>query len=211
MHYYVDGYNLIFRTLAAGESLQQRREILISELNAKAERLNLSITVVFDSHYQKNEATLHHYRSLEIIYTNEKETADDYIIKALKHQTNIRQVTVVTSDQHLAWRARREGAQTETAEQYLSSLQKRYRNRVQQEKRESSAPPIQKINLPKLLADPKEKSTETKIQSDFDNKEENPQTPAKGAENKYFYPKQKTLNPQQYESDYDRWLREFDK
>jgi hypothetical protein len=201
MHYYVDGYNLIFRTLAAGESLQQRRELLISELNTKIELLKLLTTVVFDSHYQKNEATLHHYRSLEIIYTNEKETADDYIIKALKHESNKKRVTVVTSDQHLAWRARREGANTESAEEYLAWLQRRYRNKVQHARKEAEPPPIQKISLPKLLPDPNEKTIEVKIQSEFDfymeqfggfdNKKVEPQTP--------------------YESDFDRWLREFDK
>lgn len=223
MHYYVDGYNLIFRTLVSGESLQNRRERLIADLSDKIELLKLDTTLVFDSQYQSTEATRHHYKNMEIYYTDKAETADDYIIKSVKNSTRKNQLTVITSDLQLAWRVRREGALTMLVEEYLDWLQRRFRNKVHQLRESLKAPPpAEKSVLPKLLPEPqkiqkKTVTVERKTDIDFymeqfggvDNEEVSAHDPKKDPHEKPVLSKDNP--PMNYESDFDRWLREFEK
>ena len=46
MHYYIDGYNLLFRTLQGTRELRTQREALVIDLDLKAGLLGLDITVV---------------------------------------------------------------------------------------------------------------------------------------------------------------------
>lgn len=131
MHYYIDGYNIIFRVLHAQETLQLQREALIYDLSYKATLFNLNATLVFDSHYQEGERTQSHLDRLEIVYTAQGESADDYIIKAIKHGVNPKQLTVVTSDNRLAWKVRSFGGKTEAAEDFMDRLQRRFKNYLQ--------------------------------------------------------------------------------
>ncbi|MEI8125014.1 MAG: NYN domain-containing protein [Parachlamydiaceae bacterium] len=129
MHYYIDGYNLLFRLLQAGEDLKQKRKDVIEILEAKASELLLDITVVFDSHYQEDESTRNHYKSLEIIFTATRETADEFILHALKEVKNPKEHTVVTSDKTLARLSKIRLANTETIEEFLSWVGKRCKNK----------------------------------------------------------------------------------
>ncbi len=226
MHYYLDGYNLIFRTLAAGETLQSRREQLILDLSTKIELLHLETTVIFDSQYKDNEATRHHYKNMEIYYTDQGETADDYIIKRVKQLPPKTKATVVTSDLHLAWRARREGAFTVSAEEYLSWLQRRFRNKAHQGKEpaDGEKPTSTEAQLPKLLPlkeSKKKKNLSVKLIHEFDFymeqfggvDNEGKKTKAPDTHRRLEPPSShKQLKSQEpYESDFDRWLREFNK
>ena len=210
MLYYIDGYNLIFRTLTAGDTLKDRRDGLIHEISNKTELLKLDSVLVFDSQHQHTEATRNHYKNLEIHYTNEGETADDYIVNQIKMTAEKKNITVVTSDLRLAWRVRRENALTLTAEEFLSSIRRRYKNKCEQIRQELAAPPPQKIQLPKLLPEPNQpKKTEFK--------------PKQEANMEYYLEKfgpgdtqdlkhtseRKGKQEKKYESDFDRWLREF--
>lgn len=147
MHYFIDGYNLMFRILRAGDDLQSQREKIIHDLHEKIQLLDLDVTLVFDAQYQYGDETRSHLHPLEICFTREGETADDYIIGALKAAPNHRQETVITSDNKLAWRARRHLAKTESIEEFMSWLNKRYRNKVAQmkQKRPASKPSTQRI------------------------------------------------------------------
>lgn len=218
MLYYVDGYNLIFRTLSAGESLRHRRETLIADIHPKIELLKLETVLVFDSQYQNSEATRHHFKDLEIYYTDEGETADDYIVKAVKRHPNRKEVTVVTSDLRLAWRVRREHALTMSAEDYLQWLQRRYRNKVEQVRLELSKEIVTKIPLPKLLPEPNAKPKKETLklrQSDMEfymeqfggTKEEGEVGEDKKKLDKRIL-KEKPFKHND-ESDFERWLREF--
>jgi len=131
MHYYIDGYNIIFRVLHTSEALQLQREALIYDLSYKASLFNLNLTLVFDSHYQEGESTKSHLDSLEIIYTSKGESADEYIIKAIKHGVNPKRLVVVTSDNHLAWKVRSLSGKAEPAEEFMERLQKRFKNHLQ--------------------------------------------------------------------------------
>lgn len=219
MHYYVDGYNLIFRTLSQGESLQQRRERLVAELSEKGEWLKLSITLVFDSQYQKSDSTRHHFKTVEIYYTDEHVTADDYIIRVLKNHTSKERLTVVTSDLHLAWRARREGAVTLSCEEFIEMIKRRHKNKIQHVKKELNVPHVQKLDLPKLLSEPqpkkkktiipKRKSMEYYLEKFGGSEDKERETKGQKSISPSLSKEYSDPSPPQYESDFDRWLREF--
>jgi predicted RNA-binding protein with PIN domain len=218
MHYYVDGYNLIFRVLKAKDSLKSKRSTLITDLSNKIDLLKLHTTLVFDSQYQHTEATRHHHKNLEIYYTDEGETADDYIIKCLKanQYASKRQITVVTSDLHLAWRARRENALTMLIDEYLDWIARRHRNKISEIRKELEAPPSpSKIELPKLIPEPVKKKSEDALDvrpHDFDYYLEQFGGVVVSEEEERVQPKLNELvepKKEKHESDFDRWLREF--
>jgi uncharacterized protein len=154
----------MFRVLRAGDDLQAQREQIIQDLRQKIRFLSLDVTIVFDAQYREGESTRSHHNPLEIQFTGKGETADDQIIAELKRVKNPLLHTVVTSDKKLAWLARRRGAKTETVEEFIAWLNKRYKNKLNQK----TPPPAQITPLPKK---PKE-SSEDKIPSQSSSAEE---------------------------------------
>lgn len=134
MHYYIDGYNLLFRVLRAGDDLKTQREEILQDLEIKVNLLELDVSIVFDSQYQISESTRSHRHRLEILFTETGQTADEYILQALKESKAPSQHIVVTSDKKLAWLSRRRFAKTESVEEFISWLNKRYKNRLKQNK-----------------------------------------------------------------------------
>lgn len=131
MHYYIDGYNMLFRLVHAGDNLQSQREAIIHDLNQKIELVRINVSIVFDAAFQPGGyRTRSHFNRLEILYTDEGELADDFIIDELKTISNPRQETVVTSDKKLAWRARSYSAHTESVESFIAWLNKSYKNKL---------------------------------------------------------------------------------
>ena len=130
MHYYIDGYNLLFRTLQGTRELRTQREALVIDLDLKAGLLGLDITVVFDAFYQPEEGTRSHFHQLKIYFTALNETADDYIVQEVKasHHPNLQ--TVVTSDRDLARRCRLSLANIQTVEEFISWMNKRCKNKL---------------------------------------------------------------------------------
>ena len=155
MHYYIDGYNLLFRMLrASDENLQIQRELVIQELNNKIQFLELDVTLVFDAQYQYGESTRTQLNYLEILFTSSGETADDFIISELKACRTPLQETVVTSDKKLAWRARRKLARTESVEEFFEWINRRYKNKKKQKKREKEEGQSPTLIAPKPIAKP---------------------------------------------------------
>ena len=74
--YYIDAYNLIFRFLKRGEELRAMRETLIEDLRKKADFLDTHLILVFDSHYYDGEGSRSHKGELEIVYTDQGQSAD---------------------------------------------------------------------------------------------------------------------------------------
>lgn len=148
MHYYIDGYNILFRVLRAGSDLKKQRELFITDLNEKIKILNLDVTIVFDAHYTLAEGTRSIFESLEICFTSSGESADEYILKKIKSCARPRQETVVTSDNRLAWAARHHLAKTESVSTFLTWLNNRYENKLSKSGNEENR--IQQVSLPKL-------------------------------------------------------------
>ena len=161
MHYYIDGYNLLFRLVHNGAKLQQQRQDIIIDLNRKIELLGLDATIVFDATHQLGEGTRSHFKELEIVFTAEGELADEYIIDELKSSPTPSQETVVTSDKKLAWRARRRSAKTESVEEFVGWLNQRFKNKLRHLKEKQKPAPVK---LPvALIVPPAPKKSEKPI------------------------------------------------
>lgn len=130
MHYFIDGYNLLFYLFGNSfQDFKSLRERLVEELNIEIEFLALDVTIVFDSHLSPGEGSRSHYRHLEIVFTPEGITADDLIIKKIKKIKDPTKEVVVTNDRELAFRARDHLANTQGVEQFLNWLSRRYSNK----------------------------------------------------------------------------------
>lgn len=228
MHYYIDGYNLLFRSTFLDKDFSTHRQKLIEELNQKIALLELKVTIVFDAQYQESEETRSHFRNLEIIFTALNQTADDRILEEIQTGGKVRQKTVVTSDKKLAWFARRCSANTETIEQFLFWLNKRYQNKLRQKGpvKLSKKPVLiqEKITLkPETLAPPSTAKAEEchdyyleAFQKQFEKLES--EQPIKLKEKKKTpapQKKRKSKKPPRHDdekpiSDIDRWLSIFE-
>ena len=133
MHYWIDGYNLLFRLPVAKGPLEKKRQSLILELNTQATTLNLQITVVFDSSTKERILdTRSHYDALEIIYTSSKKTADDSILDSVEFSSYPEDICVVTCDKDLARKAKALRANTLSLDAFFKLITKR-QNKKQRE------------------------------------------------------------------------------
>ncbi len=218
MHYYIDGYNLLFRILRAGDDLTKQRETIIEDLSHKIALLGIDATLVFDSQYQLGESTRSHLRNLEILYTDYQQTADDLILKELKREPNPQQHTVVTSDKKLAWYARRKSAKTETVEEFFAWLNKAYKNKLRHQKQAKESPK----EIPKKKetpVKPAQPSTQASANECFDfylqqfEKEAEALTPPTSPSPPEKEPKRRSKIPKKAKDDaqslMDHWLKAF--
>ncbi len=147
MHYWIDGYNLLFRITKNYREMKENERKLLLALNRSMILLKYQVTIVLDGREKDPaEALRKNLDSLTLIYTPHHQTADDYIIQAITHSSS--QETVVSSDMELLRKAKQLGAHTLTVEKFLSQI-------VKQKKKKSPAPPkeIQETdsNLQRLL------------------------------------------------------------
>src|ERR1700730_8668893 len=99
MHYFIDGYNLLFRLIPdSHDDLQSHRERVIHDLNTKISLIKIEVSIIFDAAFQIGERTRSYYDALEILFTAEEETADEYILDEVKNASHPQTIVVVTSD-----------------------------------------------------------------------------------------------------------------
>jgi len=130
MHYFIDGYNFLFRLYEEVDPLRQKREEVLSLLHEKLKKLKLKMTIVFDSHHADNGdlPTRFDHLSLEVIYTPTNQTADAYILEALSWKKNCSQELVITSDKRLAKHIEALGARVQSIEDFIEFLLKKEKN-----------------------------------------------------------------------------------
>lgn len=226
MHYYIDGYNLLFRVLRAGDDVRKQREEITVDIERKVNLLELDATLVFDSHYQEDDNTKSHFNSLEIIFTSTGETADEFILQELKESQNPSQHTVVTSDKKLARLCQLRLAKTESVDEFLAWIGKRYRNKLRQKKILTSKPLIPKTaELPKSPPPPQPPKPQDEALNCFDyylttfekevseQEKLSPPLPKKAAqEPKKPKVKKRQLTQEESQlSDLQRWQKAFEK
>lgn len=112
----VDGYNMIafwretnqaFKT----NQLDEARNILLRKLNNYANFEQIEITCVFDAQYVPGSRQRYDQYKVEVIFTEENETADDYIERtAAELNTALNLVEVATSDLNEQWTIFAQGA-----------------------------------------------------------------------------------------------------
>lgn len=217
MHYYVDGYNLMFRTSGAYDDLASRRQQLIEELNFKTQLLDLEVTLVFDSQYQPGQGDRSHFQNLEILFTDEGETADECIVNEIKSEKYpASKITVVTSDKKLAWFARRCRATTVSTEEFIVWLNKRCRNRLRKRTEPITKPKV----VPKAPSPTPKKTDDDYYLEEFQSRllkleAEQPQPPKKAIRKSKQKRKKLESPPDDDVSksmlDMERWLYLFEK
>jgi predicted RNA-binding protein with PIN domain len=200
MHYLVDGYNLLFRRLNKGESVQNAREAMIESIGKKVNFIPLEVTLVFDSVYQPGWASHRLDRHLEVIYTNEGETADEWLIRYVKKMPEQEEVTIVTSDKRLAVHLKGKGVKILSSEEFVLFLNKRVKAILKTPQPLPSLPVTKKLptkKIPKGSVEYYEKIFE-------DKSEAAPPTSPKKAPKKL-----KEEDKRSGESELERWQRLF--
>lgn len=201
MHYFIDGYNLLFRLVRAlgDEDLQSMREHIIDDLSRKIKLLNIQATVVFDSYYHEGLRSRTVLHSMEVLFTDEGETADECILDELKKVKHPKQEIVVTSDKKLAWQARLKGAKTLSVEEFVKSLNQRFQKRSGTRVEDPES---------KQIGSTKSLSAKPKRLDDYYLKvfEEELEEKSKAPKKKIITPPPKKEKPL---SDYERWLKAF--
>ncbi|MGT2754817.1 NYN domain-containing protein [Streptococcus ovis] len=112
----VDGYNMIAfwqetRQLFKKNQLDEARNILLRKLNNYAHFENIEVTCVFDAQFVPGVRQRYDQYKVEVIFTEEEETADAYIERmAVELNTAIHLVEVATSDLNEQWAVFSQGA-----------------------------------------------------------------------------------------------------
>lgn len=99
----VDGYNVIngWDELKAESvySLEAARQKLLDILSEYKSFKGITVIVVFDAHYVKNSMEKHEiYNGIEVVYTKEFESADNYIERFIAGLAGENYIRVATSD-----------------------------------------------------------------------------------------------------------------
>lgn len=232
MHYYIDGYNVLFRTLGLEDyNLEKQRQLLIEHLQNDIHYLALNVTIVFDAHLRLGERQIIHLLDLKIIFTPTGQNADEYILEMLHLAAEPKRHTIVTSDKGLAWHARSLGAHTMEVTAFMGWLGKHYKNKKKKARTAKTLPKAyEPLNL--VTSQPKKEkqppaSTQEKLaapQGSFDYYlaafEKNLAASDAQSQTGSLSPKQKAAHerlvkphkkkPPTHHSDMQRWLKIFE-
>lgn len=205
MHYFIDGYNLLFRLVRAreGENLQKMREMIIEDLSRKITVLNLNATLVFDSYHHESLRSRTLFHSLELLFTDEGETADECILEELRKCKKPKDEMVVTSDKKLAQQARLKGAKTVSVEEFLADLNRRYQKRTEKRVEEKEKIEFKESKKAESLNDYYLRIFE----ADVPEKKESKKADLKL--NKESEKKVRKEKKEEQVSDFERWLKAF--
>lgn len=122
----IDGYNFLFRRGTKGPSLEKKRQNLLEQFNDELISLRLNVSIVFDgSDSIRSYAQRGKFDSLEVVYTTDQQTADEYIIEVIQHAKHPATYIVVTADRGLERICSRLGAKTQSIEDFLAFVQKK--------------------------------------------------------------------------------------
>ena len=97
---YVDGYNVInaWNIFKDIDDLEYARDILIKTMIEYKHYTKINVIIVFDAHMVKgNAGTKEVIDGVEVVFTEENETADHYIEKSLEDNI-FKKIRVATSD-----------------------------------------------------------------------------------------------------------------
>jgi len=99
----VDGYNVVNAWVElkelAGENLELARDKLLEKLDDYRGYKGIRVIVVFDAHLVRNSIEFHEMAGgVEVVYTKEGETADNYIERLVDSNRGKGMIRVATSD-----------------------------------------------------------------------------------------------------------------
>ncbi|WP_411954444.1 NYN domain-containing protein [Alkalibacillus sp. S2W] len=137
----VDGYNIIgdwdeLKSLSERD-LEQARSRLIEMLAEYQAYTGHRVIVVFDAYYVRGVERFYNTLQVEVIFTREKETADDKIEKLVKDLMNVKtKVYVATSDYAEQWTIFAQGALRKSARELaieINSIDKDIRQNLEKQ------------------------------------------------------------------------------
>ncbi|MGH2612865.1 MAG: NYN domain-containing protein [Rhabdochlamydiaceae bacterium] len=106
--------------------MKEQERSLLEKLYQTMTQLNSPMTVVFDGREKDPpEALRRNLRSMNIVYTPARQTADNYILEMLEHVKNCDQEMVISSDSELLRRSKQKGARTQTIEEFLKTISRK--------------------------------------------------------------------------------------
>ena len=156
MHYWIDGYNLLFYLPKTNGSFEEKRRVLIAQINEQVKNLSLIATIVFDASdpTQKHDSRSH-YDCLEIIYTHSKKSADDAILEAVELSKRRSNLCVVSSDKGLSSKAKALGSEVLSLSDFLHFLFKRHKRSLLKEESDYQDSPREIERLLKIFSNPR--------------------------------------------------------
>lgn len=131
---YVDGYNMIgawpeLVKLKHQDKMADARDLLLHELSNYAKYEGIEIRIVFDAQLVPGIAQRYDKYNVAVIFTNEGETADTYIEKAVGEENLlITQVQVATSDLAEQWLIFQKGATRKSANELYKDIKRAKKN-----------------------------------------------------------------------------------
>ncbi|MBI3901136.1 MAG: NYN domain-containing protein [Chlamydiia bacterium] len=125
MHYYLDGYNILFSLSHSKKSLLHQRKELTLFLQEAFAKKKIRGSLIFDGKVNLEEESGRAYPSpLELVFTSQGETADAYILEQAEFCKHRSQLTVITNDQGLRRHLRYMRVKTMDNQKFLSWLSK---------------------------------------------------------------------------------------
>jgi predicted RNA-binding protein with PIN domain len=110
MPYIVDGNNVMGQTPGWHRDRARARRRLVEQLAEFARLKKARVTVVFDGEPDRLLPDQSAYRGVKVLYSERGSDADTRITRMVEAAPNARGLTVVTSDNHLAFVVRARGA-----------------------------------------------------------------------------------------------------
>lgn len=126
---YVDGYNMIgawplLKELKKRDQIENARDLLLHELSNYSKYQGIEVIVVFDAQFVPGIKQKYDQYTLEVIFTEEGQTADSYIESTVgKENLLITNVIVATSDLAEQWMIFQKGASRKSANELYRDLQ----------------------------------------------------------------------------------------
>ena len=108
-HLLVDGYN-VTKSAYGSVSLQDQRRRLLAGLGGLAARTGAEVTVVFDGAERVLSVAATAPRGVRLLFSRAGETADEVLVRLVRHEPAGRPLVVVSSDREVADGVRRSGA-----------------------------------------------------------------------------------------------------
>ena len=127
MDYYIDGHNLIPKLSGIRLSDENDEMKLLERIQEYARLSRRKCTVFFDK-APDNKTRDANYGTLHVIYVTHHMKADEEIIERVVRLGKIRakEVTVVSSDQHVQWQCHQAGAATITSETFAENMNRTF-------------------------------------------------------------------------------------
>jgi len=108
MNYIIDAYNLIGKLQSISLSDPNKEEKLIAKINQLEKNKNDFFIIIFDGKNKNNPyQSIQKENQIKVIFTDILESADEYIIRILKTITNKSNYIIVTSDNEIKYKSKK--------------------------------------------------------------------------------------------------------